>query len=76
MSECVGFFGKVFGHKYESCCDQKQGSCKLKITPDIVCVPSYEIKDMLKQYRDFESKYIRHICVRCGNVIEREDNAG
>ena len=75
-NECVGFFGKMFGHKFRARYNKKTepgtsienwlGSTKLFAFP-------IDINKAVVDLQKKETTYIGEVCERCGKIINKED---
>jgi hypothetical protein len=62
---CSGLMGKVFGHKYEPIYDEHVSAAHGNVKS------YYNVEEILEKYRNKDKVYVRSICKRCGNVIEK-----
>lgn len=70
--ECIGFWGERFGHKYEAVFDEESelpAECRpnFKNVNDATILPA-----IYNACRKRKITYIKHVCVRCGDVIEKD----
>lgn len=69
-NKCQGFFGWLFGHKYQARYDSWRKSGPSTITK----ANAYNFADLLEASKAKEEKdaYIYDVCVRCGCKIKRD----
>lgn len=72
MNNCIGFWGKWFGHDFHPCYDtvEKPGQTRLenfKYEFDSTLV------EVLQAQKLHESTYVKHVCIRCGKVVKRDE---
>ncbi len=72
MQKCAGFFGWLFGHKYQARYDEQT---KKGLPPETGNrqISGEDIPGILEAMCSRESSctYVHDVCVRCGNVIGR-----
>jgi hypothetical protein len=77
MNKCKGIFGLLFGHKFEGRynVEKSEGKWPLQegsIESQITSTNPDSVYAIIESSRDQKKTYVKDVCVRCGEVIERK----
>jgi hypothetical protein len=73
-NECVGLWGRMFGHNYQAIHDEKKDASKVPEVESIKTKGAVDLQDLfdsyVESYTSTEKTYKHSICSRCGNIIK------
>jgi predicted transcriptional regulator len=74
--DCQGLMGRIFGHKFEPVFDTEssfKGDMDFLKNLQYQPIGPYltEALEQVAHMRDVKTKYVQHVCRRCGEIVNR-----
>lgn len=57
----------MWGHRYEACYDINE-----YLPPQLTSVTGHGMA-VVKDLKNYDKIYVKHVCVRCGSTVKREE---